>query len=274
VKCFNMCLTLIIVLLTTAMVVVPCWGAIKVDIAISTQAGWFGQAAADREMNEIVDNVGNKVNDIKLFPAANQDELADWIEKHTNNNQLDVLILCGQFPSTIYQAGNGQPDGSLAELFLEAGNMIINTGDYMFYVVNGAGTNAAGGLQSMMDIPGITMWDDNTAVEVTAEGKKYLPTLKDFQTDRPFHLNELLDPWKTEIIFAGSEIRADPVVVHDTETDGRLAIFYQTAGQDGDPRGEVMSEFISNWMPEIASGFAVEPKGKLGVLWGRLKVSD
>jgi hypothetical protein len=273
-KRFNVCLTLIIVLLTTALVVAPCWGRINVDIAISTQAGWFSQAAADREMNEVVANVEKKVDDIKLFPPANQDELADWVEKHTSNNQLDVLILCGQFPSTIYQAGNAEVDGSLAEEFLEAGNMIVNTGDYMFYVVNGAGTNGEGGIQNMMDIA-TTMWDDNTAVEVTEDGKKYLPTLRNFQTDRPFHLNELRDPWETEIIFAGSEIRADPVVVHDTDTDGRLAIFYQTSSQDGDPRGEVISEFILNWLPEIAGGgFAVGPKGKLGDLWGRLKVSN
>ncbi len=267
-------LAFIFILLASMFTTVPCWGAaIQVDIAISTQAGWFGQAAADREMNEIVENVGKKVNDIKLFPAANQDELADWVENHTDTDQIDVLILCGQFPDTIYQPGNAQADGSLAEEFLEGGNMIINTGDYMFYVVNGAGTNGEGGIQNMMDLA-TTMWDDDTPVEVTDSGKKYLPTLKDFVTDRPFHLNELRDPWETEIIFAGSEIRADPVVVHDTDTDGRLAIFYQTAGQDNDPRGEVISEFILNWLPEIAGGFAVDPGGKLGTQWGRLKVSD
>jgi hypothetical protein len=275
VKNLTVCLVFAIVLLAAAFVAVPCWGRVNVDIGISTQAGWFGQGTADREMNEVVANVEKKVNDIQLFPPAKQNDLADWVEKHTSNNQLDVLILCGQFPSTIYQAGNGEPDGSLAEEFLEAGNMIANTGDYMFYVVNGAGTNAAGGLQNMMDIPGTSMWDDNTSVEVTDDGKKYLPTLKDFQTDRPFHLNELQDPWETEIIFAGDEMRADPVVVRDTDTDGRLAIFYQTASQDGDPRGEVISEFVLNWLPEIAGGgFAVGPKGKLGALWGRLKVSD
>ena len=267
-------LVLVSVLLATVLMAAPCWGLIKVDIGISTHAGWFGQGSADREMNEVVDNVGAKVDDIKVFPVAKQDELADWVEKHTGNDQLDVLIMCGQFPASIYKPGNAEPDDSIAELFLEAGNMIINTGDYMFYVVNGAGTNAAGGLQNMMDIPAITMWDDNTAVAVTAEGKKYLPTLKDFQTDRPFHLDQLTDIWETEIIFAGDERRADPVVVKDTDTDGRLVIFYQTSGQDADPRGEVISEFILNWLPEIVGEAAVESKGKLGALWGQLKASN
>ena len=62
------------------------------------------------------------------------------MEDHTAGGG-DLLILCGQFPDTIYQPGNAQADDSLAELFLDAGNSIFNTGDYMFYIVqvaNGA----------------------------------------------------------------------------------------------------------------------------------------
>ncbi|MBM3211617.1 hypothetical protein FJZ33_05325 [Candidatus Poribacteria bacterium] len=252
-----------------------CWGAAKVDIAISTHAGWYSQAAADREMNLVADAVKGKVGSVTIFPIAQEKDLADWLTKHTRNKQLDILILNGQFPNAIYPAGNGKPNDSIAELFLEDGNMIINTGDYMFYVVNGAGTNAAGGLQNMMDIPGITMWDDNTPVTVTADGKKYLPTLKDFQTDRPFHLNELVAPWEVEVTFAqnAAGTRADPCVVRDTKTDGRLAIFYQTAGQDTDPRGKVISEFILNWLPTVVK-IAVEPAEKLGTLWGKVKAAE
>lgn len=262
------------ILLSIALISVPCWGKLDTDIAISTHAGWMAQATADRESNVIVQNVEGIVNSIELFPIANEDGLATWVEQHTNNNRIDVLILFGQFPAAIYPPGNAKQDDSIAELFLEGGNMIINTGDYMFYVVNGAGTNGEGGIRAMMDNPSITMWDDDTPVEVTEAGERYLPTLKNFNTDRPFHLDELQVPWETEVIFAGSEIRADPVVVLDTDTEGRLAIFYQTASQDSDPRGAVMSEFIKNWLPEIVGGTAVEPAGKLGTLWGRLKVND
>ena len=251
------------------------WSKILVDIAISSQAGWFGQAAADREAQVIVDTVKNKVNSIEIFPVAKQADLAVWVEKNTGDKQLDMLLLCGQFPDTIYKPGNAEQDGSIAEEFLEDGNLIANTGDYMFYVVNAAGTNAAGGLQTMMDIPGIEMWDDDTPVKVTADGEKYLPTLKDFATDRPFHLNALTGDWETEVIFAGNDgedsTRAEPVVVHNTDDDGRLAIFYQTAGQDADPRGKVISEFILNWLPTIVERKAVEPAEKLATTWGMLK---
>ncbi|MGB2862292.1 MAG: PA14 domain-containing protein [Sedimentisphaerales bacterium] len=246
-----------------------CSTAMASDIAISTQAGWFGQGAADAEMQEIVDNV--TAVSVELFTSNDQDALAGWVADHTGDGTVDLLILCGQFPDTIYEPGNSQADDSLAELFLDDGNAIINTGDYMFYVVNGAGTNAAGGLQTMMDIGGTTMWDDDTAVVVTAEGQEFTPTLQNFASDRPFHLNELEGDWEAELIMAQNDAgtRADPVIVINTATGGRLGIFYQTAGQDGDPRGEVISEWINNWfLLNVAHGnpFARKPDPKDGVM--------
>ena len=225
-----------------------CTTAVASEIAISTQAGWFGQAAADSEMQKIVNNV--KGVNIQLFTSAQQNALADWVRDHTGDGTSDLLILCGQFPDTIYPAGNAQADGSLAELFLDDGNTIINTGDWIFYVVNGAGSNGPSGLQNMMDIPGVTVaGEDDTAVTVTADGHLYTPTLQNFATDRPFHLDTLANNWSAELILAqnATGTRADPVIVHNTVTDGRIGIFYQTAGQDGDPRGQVISEWINNW---------------------------
>ena len=52
-----------------------CTTAMASDVAISTQAGWFAQAAADREMQEIVDNVTDLL--VEVFPANEQDALAE-----------------------------------------------------------------------------------------------------------------------------------------------------------------------------------------------------
>jgi hypothetical protein len=244
------------------------------DIAISTHAGWFGQAAADREMQEIVDNVSEL--DITVFTPDDWDALATWVDSHTGNGAVDMLILCGQYPNTIYGPGNTQADDSLGEMFLDDGNIILNTGDYMFYVVDGAGTNGEVGLQTMMDIP-TTMWDDDTPVVVTAEGSDLCPTLVDFQTDRPFHLDELEAGWVVEVSLAENDAgtRADPVVVQNETTGGRLIIFYQTAGQDDDPRGEVISEFLENWYKPLVeptdNGTAVEPTDKMTSTWAGIK---
>ena len=52
-----------------------CTTAMAGDIALSTQAGWFGQAAADREMQEIADNV--TAVPVEQFTADDQTALAD-----------------------------------------------------------------------------------------------------------------------------------------------------------------------------------------------------
>jgi hypothetical protein len=230
--------------------------AMAFDVAISTQAGWYSQGAADREMDELVAAIeGNpSIGSVDVFTDAEQDALATWVTNHTSDGNADILILNGQFPDTIYEPGNTQADDSLAEMYLDAGNAIFNTGDYMFYVVNSGGTNAAGGLETMMDIPGTSMWDDDTPVMVTADGAAYTPTVVDFNTDRPFHLDELDGGWEPLVIMAQNDAgtRADPAVVINTNTGGMLGIFYQTASQDDDPRSEVIGEFINSYYSTTA----------------------
>jgi len=234
-------------LLVSAVVLAFSTTAIGVEIAISTQANWWSQAAADREMQEIVDNVRGAT--VTLFTATQHAALADWVAAHTGDGKSDLLILCGQCPATIYAAGNTQPEGSLLELFVDDGNCVLNTGDWIFYVVNGAGTNGTAALPNVMDIPSMDMWDDDTPVTVTAEGHQYTPSLTNFSTDRAIHLNALQNNWSAELILAlaADGNRADPVILYNSVTGGRIGIFFQTASQDNDPRGEVMSEWINNW---------------------------
>ena len=225
-----------------------CATATAGDIAISTHAGWFGQGPADREAQEIADNVTGAA--VEIFASDQQDALADWVVAHTGDGVSDILILSGRIPASIYPAGNAEPDGSLAELFLDDGNTIINTGDYMFYVTSSGSNNATGGLENMMDIAGMDMWGDNTPMAVTVEGNAVAPSLQDLQSDRPFALDKLAGDWVPELILAQNDAgtRADPVIVVNTVTGGRLGIFYQTSGQDNDPRGEVISEWINNYV--------------------------
>ncbi len=244
--------------------------AMAFDVAISTHAGWYSQGAADREMDELVAAIENNpsIGSIEVFTSNDHPALATWVSAHTNGS-ANILMLNGQLPDSIYEPGNTQPDGSIAELFLEAGNTILNTGDYMFYVVNGAGTNGEGGIRAMMDNDVITMWDDDTPMTVTADGAAYTPTLVDFASDRPFHLDELEGAWEPLIILAQNDdgTRADPVLVVDRDTGGMLGIFYQTSGQDDDPRGEVIGEFINSYY----STTAVSPVDRLTTSWGAVK---
>lgn len=81
--------------------------AMAVDIAISTKAGWWAQAAADQEVQDIVKNV--KGASVQLFTVNDLAALANWVRAHTGDGVPDLLIMCGNFPDTIYPAGNAQP---------------------------------------------------------------------------------------------------------------------------------------------------------------------
>ncbi len=228
--------------------------AMAAEIAIFTQAGWWPQGTADQEMQEVVDNVTGAP--VELFTSTDLDALADWIDAHTGDGAADLLILCGMFPDSIYPAGNAEPDGSLAELFLDDGNTIINTGDYIFYVGTG-GNNDAGGLENMMDLPGVGLWGDDALPCVpTAEGEQFTPSLEAIPSTRPFFFEQLTEGWYPELILAQSDdaTRGDPVIVRNSATGGRIGIFFQVADAFTDVRGEVISDWINNWyLPTVAT---------------------
>ena len=217
----------------------------------------MSQGTADAESQKIVNNV--KSVSIQLFTPAQLDALATWVKDHTGDGTPDLLILFGNFPATIYPAGNAQPDGSIAELFLDDGNVIVNTGDYIFYV-GSSGNNDAGGLQNMMDVSGAAMWGDDsgaTTFAPTADGRLYTPSLPTLPSNRPWIPAQFAGTnWEVELILAqnsdGSQVH--PGILHNTVTDGRLGVFFQWS-DDGQPRGQVISEWINNWFLKfVAAG--------------------
>jgi len=230
--------------------------ALAIDIAISTKAGWWSQTAADQEMQDIVNNV--TAVPVQLFTVNDLNALASWVVAHTGDGAPDLLILCGNFPETIYPSGNAKPDGSLAELFLDDGNTIINTGDYIFYVGTTA-NNDAGGLQNMMDLPAVTMWGDDTLATIfvpTADGQLYTPSLPETPSNRPWIAAQFdSTDWSFELILAQNSdgTQVHPGILYNSSTGGRLGVFFQVADQFADIRGDVISEWINNWYLPYAS---------------------
>jgi hypothetical protein len=245
------------IILTFVVAFTFCTTAMASDIAISTQAGWMGQGTADTQAQIIVDNVENV--SIDVFTSSQLDDLATWVQDHTGNGTADLLIMFGIFPSTIYPAGNAQPDGSIAEAFLDDGNVIINTGDYIFYV-GSAGNNDAGGLANMTNVSGAAMWGDDsgaTTFAPTDDGRLYTPSLPTLPSNRPFFPAQFDGTdWEVELVLAqnsdGSQVM--PAILHNTVTDGRVGAFFQWS-DDSQPRGQVISEWVNNWFLQlIASG--------------------
>ena len=221
------------------------------EVAIYTgEVGWISKEAADEQAQICMDKLNDAGIPNRLFDSTDdRDALANWMKNTTGDGGLDVCILYGGFPSSIYPTGNALPDGSIAEAFIETtdGDAFINHADYMFY---GSGRNGEDGLQNMMDIAGITMWDDNTPMMVTDAGKSIAPSLTDFVSDRPFHVNELAGNWAVEGVLAQNHdgTRADPIIVRDGNR-GRLIPIMQTF-RDDNPNGAVAAEVISYLMSD------------------------
>jgi hypothetical protein len=219
--------------------------AMAIDIGCSTQVSWWGEADATAVMENIAANVPVSV---EIFSSSEDDALADWLTAHTGNGQSDLLILSGRVPTSIYTGGNAQPDGSIAELFLDDGNCIINTGDWFFYVSNP--NNGGDGLANLMDVPGISMGEPIVDVTPTADGALYTPSFAGFSPSRPWHLEQLDGTdWAAELIMGINDdgTRADPAIVVNTVTGARVGSFFQVAGALVDEKSAVISEWINNW---------------------------
>ena len=239
------------------------------EVAIYTGVTqWIGKAQADEQAEICVDLLNDAgISNTWYDTEGDADALADWMESTTGDGGLDICVLYGDFPPSIYPQGNTQTDGSIAETFIETtdGDVFINHADYMFWGL--AGRNREGGLQNMMDIDGIVMWDDNTDMKVTTEGAAISPSLTDYQSDRPFHTDQLDGDWEIEVSLAQNDdgTRADPIIVRDGNL-GRLIPTIQTNGGD-EPKGAIAAEIIT-W---LMSTTPVEPAGKLSTMWGDLK---
>ena len=125
------------------------------------------------------------------------------------------------------------------------------------------------GAANVFDIPGLTF--DNRppgggANEIpTVLGKKYIPSLKPFNSARPLHVEQFEGkPWTIHVfaVTEGDPNTADPAVAVSTEK-----------GPDGpDPRGIGVVEFIANWLAAHGNIMAaVEPQGKLSTAWAKIK---
>lgn len=187
-----------------------------------------------------------------------ENSVRDWMLQTTANGRVNVLISYGVIPDSIYPRENSQPDGSIAENWIETpdGDTILNQADYLGWNSTGGG-NTAGGLQNLMDIPDIRFFfpGAGSIMSVTPDGSALTPSLVNFESYRLFPLSKLKEAgagaWFAEKIFAsdtGSDqaAYADPIIVRDGNR-GRLAIVHQTPLQD-DPKGEVAAEIIINYL--------------------------
>ena len=224
---------------------------------------WIYQSDAIRE----AETTKNLLQSAGIHAKITQSEnyVKQWMLQTTSDSAVDVIIFYGILPNTIYPPENAMPDGSVVENWIETtdGNTILNHADYLgywstninnlnelVYLENGAET-----LQNLMDNPSIFiptgLGSGDISMFVTTDGSTLTPSLVNFESDRPFRLDQLQGDWVPEKILASSPgdtqaIWVDPVVLRDGNR-GRIAIVHQTAFEDN-PKGEVAAELIINYL--------------------------
>ena len=95
--------------------------------------GWYDATQFD-DVEAIIDGTQGLFNDIQQFDDDQLNEFGEWAEANVDDGDLDIIWLNGCMPSVLYPYPNLEPDGSLAERWLDGGNMFINLGDWFAYV--------------------------------------------------------------------------------------------------------------------------------------------
>ena len=222
--------------------------------------GWYDASQFDH-VATVIAEAGHNFKDIQEFDdsQAGFDAFTAWIEANTDDGELDIIWLNGTMPSVLYQFPNVDADGSPAEVWLDNGNMMINVGDWFGYMSYEGGTRSADngptGAANILDLGGgIFVGGAQGTMEITSAGREFLPSLTAVTSDRPLVLSEVVAPWEVAEIFAqnAAGTHADPIVLHNTETNGYLAIVNQNAGGGWlDDRGLTTAELINNWIGPI-----------------------
>jgi len=238
--------------------------------------GWYNPAQVRPDGEKIAKGVRG-FKDIQLFEDKDDlKKLQNWAEKNLKDGELDIIWLNGCMPSTLYPNPNAKPNGSLAQQWLENGNMFINVADWFAYCTYETGArgadNGAAGAENILKLPGIIRSADNTQLAVTNAGKKYLPSLgANVATWRPVVGGVVKTPWEVAEVFAGQEGGdMDPCVLYNTDTDSYMVFLRQSALPADMNRAQNTIEFINNWLPTRVK-FSVEQKGKLTKVWGGIK---
>ena len=256
---------------TILVVLAFCSTAVASDISFYVgqwnSDGWYNDSQFDH-VETIISETGYLFKNIQQFDDYQLEEFGEWIDDNTNDGEMDIIWLNGCMPSVLYPFPNLQPEGSRAEKWLNGGNMIINVGDWFAYCSFEGGyrqpDNGSSGAENILDLySGIILMADNTLVRVTSTGRQYLPSLHDpIITYRPIVLSAIIYPWEVAAVFAqNSAGLADPVVIHNKETDGYVAFINQASGGPDvwiEDRGLTCAEFIENWVCDVI-GFDANP---------------
>jgi len=242
---------------------VPCICAHASDMALyvghPNTDEWYDELTMLEDASNIVNTLKHLFREIRKFNDDQLEEFKAWARANMSDGELDIIWLNGCMPSVLYPNPNVKPDCSLAEEWLDNGNMFINVGDWFGYCTYETGErgaeNGPEGAANILDLPAeVIIFSPGDQMKITPTGKSYMPSIEDFVTDRPINLSQVQYPWTVAAIFgstSGTEdvnkaSLADPVVIYNTQTRGYVAFINQSTKWID--RGRATIEFINNWV--------------------------
>ena len=198
---------------------------------------------------------------------VDSDGLAEYMEA---NPQGIYIITQGNTPGTIFKNA-GKKD--LVHSWLRGGGIGGFIGDYAFYYYwdKGARVTAAGaGQQSVF---GATVTNGTvSAVSPTDLGKEYIPSLKKWSSNRASGLGVLKQNDFEYESYADDGVNADPIAYRTKDMDGWFINFHTSCcGTAIPPNDQLATEYAELISNRFATPKAVDPSGKVSVVWGRLK---
>ena len=250
----------------------------------------YPEATMNKDVKKIIRDTGALFKDVQKFADDNLNGLGQWADANMGDGELDIIWINGSTPSVLYPLLNEKPDGSRAEKWLDDGNMIINVADYFSWGNFETGEkvrNKEVAAANILDLTeDIIVGGDDAVMKVTDTGKEFMPSLgAEVGTNRPVNIEAIAEPWEAAAIFAstkgvddqGAGGLADPIVLHNKDTDGYMAIVNQAWGNNFIDRGAACTELIKNWL--VGKGLitgvktSVEPVAKLSTIWGEIKAT-
>lgn len=244
--------------------------AVVYDAKMENGAG-LGIAGGVAGAKGLADMIVEKLQDEKLTAEiVDADGLVEYME--ANKNGIFVLTQ-GNTPDTIFE-NKGEDDPLYS--WLREGGIGGAIGDYPLYYYWNFDTNArvqaAGAGQQK--IFGVTVTNANTAaVAPTDLGEEYIPSLGNWTSNRPVGLNVLENNNFEFESYADNGNDADPIAYRTDDMEGWFINFHTSCCGTQIPENEQVAteyaELIANrFAPEAQ---AVDPTGKVSVVWGELK---
>ena len=244
--------------------------AVVYDVKMENGGG-LGIAGGAAGAKGLADMIVEKLQDEKLTAEIVD---ADGLVAYMDANKNGIFILTqGNTPDTIFQ-NKGRDDPIYS--WLREGGIGGAIGDYPLYYywdfnANSRVTAAGGGQQKIF---GVTVTNANTAaVSPTDLGEEYIPSLGKWTSNRPVGLNVLENNNFEFESYADNGNDADPIAYRTDDMEGWFINFHTSCCGTAIPENEQVAteyaELIANrFAPEAQ---AVNPTGKVSVVWGELK---